>query len=108
MSKIPKTNICNGTYIPSPLMQQRPMKEEKPNAEEMLAGPTDEKSYDLECEPQRTIKNIVTDMVADFLYYNRREDEDTPKGRIEELIHGGQLSIDQIVGWFRKELEKNV
>lgn len=32
------------------------------------------------------IEGLVSDTVADFLYYDRNEDEDLPRGSIEQAI----------------------
>ncbi len=51
---------------------------------------------------QRT-KAAVQDMVADLLYYGRKEDEDLKPGEIEEALQLGTISSDNVVSWFRDE-----
>lgn len=48
----------------------------------------------------------VSDLVDNFLYYDRKEDETLPRGSIEEAIKAGEVSVDEIVEVFRRELEK--
>ncbi|MEE9374509.1 MAG: hypothetical protein V3V00_15750 [Saprospiraceae bacterium] len=50
------------------------------------------------------ILKTVSDLVADFLYYDRKEDEELPKGSIEKAIHDGEITIDEIVERFKSEL----
>ena len=50
----------------------------------------------------------VADLVSDFLYYDRKEDEDLPKGAIELAIENGEITVDEIVEHFRKSLEDNL
>lgn len=53
----------------------------------------------------KKLENTVSDCVADFLYYDRKEDPELPIGDIEELIKDGVLTVDQIIDMFKKELE---
>jgi hypothetical protein len=55
---------------------------------------------------KQLILGTVEDMVADFLYYDRKEDEDLPRGAIEEAVAQGQITIDEIVNQFRQNLEE--
>lgn len=50
----------------------------------------------------------TTDLATDFLCYNRKEDEDLPVGAIEEALGEGEISVDEIVDEFRKELERRL
>jgi len=47
----------------------------------------------------------VGDLAADFLYHDRKEDEDLPRGVIEAAIKNGVVSIDEILARFRLELD---
>jgi len=49
---------------------------------------------------------VTSDLVAGFLYYDRKEDEDLPRGAIEEAIKAGEVSVDEIVKLFKEELEE--
>jgi hypothetical protein len=50
------------------------------------------------------ILGTVSDLIADFLYYGRNEDGELPRGAIEEAIKSGEITVDEIVDTFRKEL----
>lgn len=53
---------------------------------------------------ERILDAIIPDLVSDFLYYDRKEDEDLPRGSIEEAIAAGELTWDEIAARFKKEL----
>lgn len=48
----------------------------------------------------------VSDLVSNFLYYDRKEDEELPRGSIQHAIEVGEISASEIVKAFRRELEK--
>jgi len=50
----------------------------------------------------------VGDLIANFLYYDRKEDEDLPRGEIEKAIEEGVLTVDEIVDEFKMQLEKGI
>ncbi len=52
------------------------------------------------------ILGVVSDLVSDFMYYDRKEDEDLPRGAIEKALATGALTVDEIVEKFRSEIEK--
>ena len=45
--------------------------------------------------------------MSDFLYYDRKEDEGLPVDAIEEAVYSGEITIEQILEVFRKELEQS-
>jgi hypothetical protein len=51
------------------------------------------------------ILGMISDMMADFLYYDRKEDSNVPVGAIEEAIRTGVISIDEMVEQFKDELD---
>ncbi len=53
----------------------------------------------------KAVENTIDDLVSDFLYYDRKEDEDLPLGVIDRQIKEGSLSVDEIVHKFKEELE---
>ena len=55
---------------------------------------------------RETILNTVDDLVSDLMYYDRKEDEDLPRGAIEEALDAGEITLDEIVQQFRKALEQ--
>ena len=54
------------------------------------------------------ILNNVKDLVSNFLYYDRKDDEDLPRGVIQEQIQLGNIIIEEIVDTFREELTKKL
>lgn len=46
----------------------------------------------------------VEDLVIDFLYYDRKEDEELPRGEIQDAVNSGEISIEEIVEIFRQRL----
>jgi hypothetical protein len=57
---------------------------------------------------KQIILDTVSDLVADFLYYGRKEDELLPRGVIEAAVTSGQITVDEIVEHFRAELTRRV
>lgn len=54
------------------------------------------------------ILDTISDMVKDFLYYDRKEDEYLGLGKIEECIKSGEITIEEIVNQFKTSLEKSL
>jgi hypothetical protein len=55
---------------------------------------------------KKMILDTVDDMVADFLYYKRKEDEDLPVGAIEKAIREGKITKEDIVIRFAQQLRE--
>jgi hypothetical protein len=55
-------------------------------------------------ETRERILSAVSDLVGALLYYDRKEDEDLPRGAIESAIESGVITYDEIVSVFRSEL----
>jgi len=58
-------------------------------------------------EYKALILDSVSDLVSDFLYYDRKEDEELPVDKIEELVKDGVITVDEIIDKFTKELKTN-
>ncbi len=54
------------------------------------------------------IFNAVDDLVSDFLYYDRKEDEDLPLETIEKAIRSGEITTKEIVEKFREVLDRGI
>lgn len=54
------------------------------------------------------ILNTIEDLVSQFLYYGRKEDEDLPVGAIDEAVRAGTITVDEIAGAFRTALERGL
>lgn len=55
---------------------------------------------------RQKILNVADDLMSDFLYYDRKEDEDLPRGAIEEAIRNGEITCDEIVEVFAAAIRK--
>ena len=55
-------------------------------------------------ELKDVILGTVEDMVSNFLYYDREEDEDLPPGAIEDAVKRRVVSIEDIVAQFGASL----
>lgn len=49
----------------------------------------------------------IDDLVANFVYYDRKEDEDLTAQQLYEAFNLGEITIDQMVERFREGLEKH-
>lgn len=54
------------------------------------------------------IYRTVEDLVADLLYYDRKEDENLPVGAIDAAIKAGIVTVDKMVEIFRSGLIEGV
>ena len=50
----------------------------------------------------------IDDLVRDFLYYDRKEDEDLQVGDIQNALIGGEITLDEIAERFKETLEKHL
>jgi hypothetical protein len=55
-----------------------------------------------------TIENTVHDLAVDLLDFGRRDDEELPRGVIEDSIEAGILTIEEMVVWFRNALNEEI
>ena len=62
-----------------------------------------EGEFDMQC-----LKNTVSDLISDFLYYDRKEDSQLPRGMIEDAIAEGKITVDEIIDLFRVHLTKGL
>lgn len=54
------------------------------------------------------VLDMVETLVAKFLYYDRKGDEDCPVGLLEKAVAAGVVSADEIVAKFGAELRKRL
>lgn len=58
-------------------------------------------------QPEKTrrqhILDVVSDLVVNVLYYDRKEDEDLPVGAIEAAVEAGEITVAEIIGHFAIE-----
>ena len=62
------------------------------------------KSIQNENKMKDKILNTVSDLVTNFVYYDRREDETLNSEQLYQAIRKGVVSIDEITSRFRNEL----
>jgi hypothetical protein len=51
------------------------------------------------------ILNTVSDLVSDFVYYDRKKDQELTYHKLHQAIADGTITTDEISYWFKKELE---
>jgi hypothetical protein len=54
---------------------------------------------------KQNILNKITDLCSRFLYYDRKEDEDLSMAQLNEAVKSGEITVDEMVDEFRKNLE---
>ncbi len=50
------------------------------------------------------ILNTVDDLVSDFLFYDRKEDEELSADDLDDAIDQAEITVDEIVDLFRAKL----
>lgn len=53
---------------------------------------------------RQKILDTASDLMADFLYYDRKEDDELPVGSIEEAIDGGVVTKEELLNVFSEVL----
>lgn len=61
-------------------------------------------SEDMPEDIKTVILGTVRDLAGSFMYYDRREDDELPRGAIEKAIADGHITMDEIVNQFRSEI----
>ena len=54
------------------------------------------------------IFSTVSDLVLDLIYYDRKEDEELPRGAIEQAVKSGEVSIDEMVELFKLKITESL
>lgn len=59
-------------------------------------------------EPQDSRRDLIlmsaADQALDLVVYDRKEDEDLPRGSVEEAVTAGEVTVEEIVEAFRVKL----
>ena len=50
------------------------------------------------------IIDAANDLMSDFLYYDRKEDNDLPTGSIQEALEQQEITTDEILAIFRRTM----
>lgn len=53
---------------------------------------------------RQNILDTVEDLVSGLMYYDRKEDEDLPRGAIEQAVEDDEITYKEIVDHFEKHL----
>jgi len=48
----------------------------------------------------------ANDLARDFLYYDRKEDEELTKGEIQEAVEKGEVTKEEIIEEFKRQLDE--
>ena len=56
---------------------------------------------------KKKILLTIEDLFVDWLYYDRKEDYELPLGSIKEAIEQGEITKDEIILAFHRQIEKN-
>ncbi len=58
-------------------------------------------------EKKQIILDTISDLCSDFLYYDRKGDEDLTIEELNYAVRNGEITIDEMVDEFRKNLINN-
>lgn len=53
---------------------------------------------------RQNILDTASDLMSNFLYYDRKEDEDLGRGEIAKALQSGEVTIDELLSIFREAL----
>ena len=54
---------------------------------------------------KQIILDTIGDLCSNFLFYDRKEDEELTIEQLNEAVTSGEITIDEMVEEFRKHLE---
>lgn len=54
---------------------------------------------------QVLVLNTIRDSVRDLMFYDRKDDEELPKGMIEDMVKRGEITLDDMAQVFKEEME---
>lgn len=54
---------------------------------------------------RETIFLTIQDLVSEFVYYGRKEDEDLSQEALDKAIENGDITVEEIVKHFEKHLK---
>ncbi len=54
------------------------------------------------------ILNAISDLVSDFVYYDRKSDEDLRVGSIEESIKLNEITVNEIIEAFKNAIQESI
>ena len=57
---------------------------------------------------KQIILDTIQDLCSNFLYYDRKGDEELSAEQLNEAVMSGEITIDEIVSEFKKHLENTL
>ncbi len=54
------------------------------------------------------ILDTINDLVVNFVHYDRKQDEELPRGSIHEAVENGEITLTEIVRCFREQLKEGL
>jgi hypothetical protein len=54
---------------------------------------------------KQIILDTIADLVGEFVYYGRKEDEQLSMDQLNKAVESGVITVDEMVAEFRKHLE---
>jgi predicted RNA-binding protein associated with RNAse of E/G family len=54
---------------------------------------------------KQIILDTISDLCVDFLYYDRKEDEQLSVDQLNKAVEDGTITVDEMVAKFKQELE---
>lgn len=57
---------------------------------------------------KKLILATISDLCINFLYYDRKEDEELGVDELKNAVKDGEITIDEMVNEFRKNLEQSL
>lgn len=55
---------------------------------------------------KQKILDTISDLCSDFLYYDRKGDEELTIEQLNEAVESGEITIDEMVAEFKKHLKE--
>jgi hypothetical protein len=50
------------------------------------------------------IRDILSDLVGDLVYYDRKEDEDLSHDQLQAIVKSGAVTVEEMLEYFGQEL----
>jgi predicted DNA-binding ArsR family transcriptional regulator len=61
-----------------------------------------------EINMDKNLENTLSDMISNLLYYDRKEDDELPIGKIEKMVRDGNTSFNEIMEVIGQELKEGL
>lgn len=54
------------------------------------------------------IEDTLEDLISNLFYYDRKEDEDLPRGAIEQAVANGEISQEEIIALLANHIKSHL